>query len=130
MGIEKFMIASSLVGVVAQRLVRKVCPECSTEVDTTPEQRAIIGDDCRKIRKAVGCRNCNFTGYRSRTAVHEILFIDKTIRKMVSDGANADDLKDYAIKNLGLIPLNQSIKELVKSGVISFEEYVKASYNF
>ncbi len=73
MGVETYLAASSLVGIVAQRLMRKVCDNCAQEMETTPEERSMLGDDVRRIVRGRGCAQCNHTGYRGRAAIHEIL---------------------------------------------------------
>ena len=81
MGLAPYLIANSLVGVVAQRLVRKVCENCAYETEPTPEEQAVIGPDIHKIRKGHGCRVCNNTGYKGRMSIHEMVLIDKTLKK-------------------------------------------------
>ena len=76
MGVETYLVANSLVGLVAQRLMRKVCPNCSTEMPTTEQERNFLGEDIKTIRRGAGCSRCNHTGYSGRIAVHEIVAID------------------------------------------------------
>ncbi len=125
MGVEPYLIANSLVGVVAQRLVRKVCPECGRLVDATEEDKRILGADVDRVMKAVGCSRCNKTGYSGRIAVHEIVAIDKKIRKMINEGADMDVIQDYAIKRQGLELLTASALELVKEHKTTVEEFAK-----
>ena len=81
MGIDHYLIANSLVGLVAQRLMRKVCPHCGREVAVTPQEQALLGKDITTIKRGTGCTHCNGTGYRGRIAVHEIVTIDRNIRR-------------------------------------------------
>lgn len=128
MGLERYMIASSLVGVVAQRLMRKICPECATEVEMTHEEEQFVGHRIPKVMKAKGCPACNYTGYKGRIAIHEILNIDSTVREMISDGATVEELKDYAISNQGMKTLKESGIELVEKKITTMEELIKVAY--
>lgn len=128
MGIEPYMISSSLVGIVAQRLVRKVCPMCSVLEPMTEEEAAIAGVPIPMVRHAKGCRHCNNTGYRGRVAIHEILFVDKQIRGMITKGATVDDIKQYAIKEQGMDTLKQSALQLVEEGITTVDELLRVSY--
>ncbi len=129
MGVEPYLIANSLVGVVAQRLMRKICPECGKLVDATDEDRKILGEDIDKVMSPVGCAKCNNTGYSGRIAVHEIVAIDREIRNMIVKGAEIDDIEDYAIKYQGMKTLQFSARELVKQNKTTIEEYLKIAYN-
>lgn len=128
MGLERYMIASSLVGVVAQRLMRKICPECATEVEMTQEEEQFVGHKIPKVMKAKGCSACNYTGYKGRIAIHEILNIDRTVREMILDGATVEELKDYAVSNQGMKTLKQSGIELVEKKITTMEELIKVAY--
>lgn len=129
MGVEPYLIANSLVGVVAQRLMRKICPECGRLVDTTEEDRKILGEDIEKVMSPVGCAKCNNTGYSGRVAVHEIVAIDREIRTMIVKGSEIDDIEAYAISQQGMKTLQFSAKELVKQKKTTIEEYLKIAYN-
>ncbi len=128
MGLERYMIASSLVGVVAQRLMRKICPECATEVEMTQEEEQFVGHKIPKVMKAKGCPACNYTGYKGRIAIHEILNIDRTVREMILDGATVEELKDYAVSNQGMKTLKESGIELVEKKITTMEELIKVAY--
>ncbi len=128
MGLERYMIASSLVGVVAQRLMRKICPECATEVEMTQEEEQFVGHRISKVMKAKGCPACNYTGYKGRIAIHEILNIDRTVREMILDGATVEELKDYAVSNQGMKTLKESGIELVEKKITTMEELIKVAY--
>ena len=128
MGIEPYMLANSLVGVVAQRLVRKVCTDCGEWGQMTEEEERIIGRPLPKVMHKVGCKKCNGTGYRGRISIHEILPIDKPIRKMISDEKSSEEIKDYARKELGMLTLKESCMELIEQGLTTVEELVKVAY--
>lgn len=128
MGVETYLVANSLVGLVAQRLLRKVCPHCAREVDTTEQERIFLGEDVKRIRRGMGCSHCNNTGYKGRIAVHEILAMDHTIRKMIVDHEPAENITRYAIEHQGMRTLKASGLKLVKEGVTTPEELMKISY--
>ena len=128
MGVETYLVANSLVGLVAQRLLRKVCPHCAREVDTTEQERIFLGEDVKRIRRGMGCSHCNNTGYKGRIAVHEVLAMDHTIRKMIVDHEPAENITRYAIEHQGMRTLKASGLKLVKEGVTTPEELMKISY--
>lgn len=128
MGIEPYMLANSLVGVIAQRLVRKVCPVCGAWGEMTDREEGIAGRHMERVKHAVGCSQCNNTGYKGRISIHEILPIDKPIRAMVSDNKTAEEIKEYARKELGMLTLKESALELVEEGLTTIDELVKVAY--
>ncbi len=128
MGVETYLVANSLVGLVAQRLLRKVCPNCAKEMETTEQERYFLGEDVKKIRRGVGCSHCNNTGYRGRIAVHEILNIDNNIRRMIVNHDTIEEIKEYARVHQHMRTLKESGLILVKEGVTTPEELMKISY--
>ena len=128
MGVEPYMIASSLVGIIAQRLVRKVCPFCSVEEPMTEQERTIAGKMIPMVRHAKGCRQCNNTGYKGRISIHEILPVDKTVRDMITKGATVEEIKQYGLANLGMKTLKTSGLELVEQGITTVDELIKIAY--
>lgn len=128
MGVEPYMLASSLVGIIAQRLVRKVCPVCGVWEDMTEDEVALAGKRFPKVKHAKGCRQCNDTGYKGRISIHEILPLDRTVKQMVTKGTSVDEIKDYAIRELGMSTLKQSALALVEQGVTTMSELVKVAY--
>lgn len=128
MGVENYLIANSLVGMVAQRLMRKVCPNCSQEIDTTPEERKLLGEDVKKIHRGRGCIQCNNTGYRGRTAIHEVIAVDANLRHMISDKASMDEVVAYARKYQNMRTLKENGLKLVKAGISTPEELLKIAY--
>ena len=126
--LEPYMIASSLVGVIAQRLVRKVCNACGEWGEMTENEELVCGKRLPKVMHAKGCTQCNNTGYRGRISIHEILPITKEVRTMVTSGATTEQLKDYALKALGMKTLKQSALELVEQGVTTVDELARVSY--
>ena len=128
MGLMPYMISGSLVGVIAQRLMRKVCPDCAEEVVPTEEEAAILGKDIHTIKRAKGCPVCNHTGYHGRIAVHEVLYVDKEIRKMIIEQRPAEEIEEYAIQHQGMKTLKQCGLEMVEKGLSTMEEMRKIAY--
>lgn len=125
MGVERYLIASSLVGVVAQRLVRKVCPNCAETVPTTSVEQSVLGADCKTIRRGAGCPQCSGTGYRGRVAVHEIVAVDAAIRRMIVSGAQSDEIEAYAREQQDMKSLREKGIELVRQGITTPEELAR-----
>lgn len=122
MGIEPFLIASSLVGVLAQRLVRRLCPACREEYIAKEHEMKILNvNEETRIYRPVGCPECNGTGYKGRIAAFEILTINSEMRDMISKGATTEELTQLALKH-GMRTLRDSCARLVLSGVTSLEE--------
>ena len=134
MGLEPYLIANSMVGVVAQRLMRKVCTDCSKLEEITPEEEKLLGislsytEKPRMIRKACGCPACNHTGYRGRIAVHEILMIDREVRRLITEGAPVEEIKEYAVRNQGMRTLKQAALHYLENGITTVEEVMKVAY--
>lgn len=128
MGIEPFLLSSSLVGVVAQRLVKKLCKHCKYEYSTNMSDAGILGVEVgTKVFGSKGCSQCNHTGYSGRTATHEILPITKKIRRMINEGMTADQIKTEAIEE-GMITLREDVKRLVLDGTTSIDELLRITF--
>lgn len=128
MGAEPYLIANSLVGAVAQRLMRKLCPYCKKERETTEKERQLLGSDVLTVHDPVGCPYCSGIGYSGRIAIHEIFRVDREVRRMITQGAVMEDIEEYAIRTQGMRRLKDSALRLVKQGVTSAEEMLKIAY--
>ncbi|MFC5453087.1 GspE/PulE family protein [Paenibacillus aestuarii] len=127
MGVEPYLIASSLIGVVAQRLVRRICTECKTAYTPT-EQELIFMQNKRihadKLYKGAGCGACNRTGYRGRVAIHEVLKADDSLRQLVSDTSTLQELREAAAKQ-GMIQLLDDGIHKVVQGITTLQEVIR-----
>jgi len=129
MGVEPYLVSSSLVGVTAQRLLRRICPNCKTAY--TPDRAEM---DILRIRepvtihKGAGCSACNFTGYRGRIAIHEIMTINSQIRELIDKRASIDHLRNISMRH-GTTTLRDNSVKLVLSGVTTVEELLKVTYS-
>ncbi|MBS3957735.1 MAG: Flp pilus assembly complex ATPase component TadA [Clostridiales bacterium] len=129
MGIEPFLTASAITCVLAQRLARRLCPECKEQY--TPEEEALkrVGFPFEpgsppRIYRARGCNKCNNIGYRGRMGVHEVLTMSETLERMTVESATADDLRRQAISE-GMKTLRDDGFEKVRMGVTSIEEIMR-----
>lgn len=125
MGVEPYMVANSLVGVVAQRLMRKVCPYCKKEVATSLSDHLALQEGIKYISKGTGCPHCNQTGYKGRIAIHEVIEIDSKIRKMISNQEEIDDIMKYLVEEQGVETLRDQALKLVKEGKTTVDEFNK-----
>lgn len=129
MGIEPYMVSSAIVGVIAQRLARKICPYCKKPYISSDEDMQVLGlDEEVTLYKGEGCQTCNFTGYKGRTAVHEIIVVNGEIKHMINKGAQAEEIRDYAKTN-GTILLQDNMRQLVLDGITTPAEYMKITYS-
>jgi general secretion pathway protein E len=129
MGVEAFLLSSSLIGIVAQRLVRLLCENCKKAVQADPEECRILGIDSAApptIYHAVGCEKCSMTGYRGRTGVYEVILIDDTLRSMIHQGAGEQKIESYSRT---LTPsIRQDGCRRVLSGETTLEEVLRVTY--
>lgn len=132
-GVEPYLIASSVTALIAQRLVRLICPECKKEDKSElPQIRKLVAsnmgikDSEVKIYRGEGCKKCNSTGYYGRTAVYEILLINEKIREMILKKASSTEIKKVALKE-GMYSLSQSGWQKVIDGFTTHEEVMKTT---
>lgn len=130
MGIEPFMMSSSVVGVIAQRLVRRLCPKCKEVAQLDENERDILdineGEDIT-IYRAKGCSECSNTGYKGRIAVYEIMTVGRELKDLIAKNENSDIIKDAAIK-MGMKTLRTNCNRVVKDGVTTIEEMLRIAY--
>jgi type IV pilus assembly protein PilB len=129
MEIEPFLIASSMTGIVSQRLVRRLCTECSYEEAPSPSEEVVFkkyGMEIDKVKRAKGCPSCNFKGYAGRVGIFEVLPITKVMQKLIAQNAPMIDLEKQA-KADGMVPLLQSGLLKVKKGITTLEEVLKVA---
>ncbi len=128
MGVAPYMVATSLIGIVAQRLVKKICHECRTPRMSTPEENELMGiPESITIYDACGCPKCNNTGYTGRTAIHEILTCTSEMTGLIANGGKIDQISELARKQ-GTKLLRDNVSELVQAGETSIEELVRVTY--
>lgn len=130
MGIESFLIADSMVGVIAQRLVRRLCPACRKRRRATAEEKELLKISHLQeadIYEPCGCGRCENIGYKGRIGVYEIMEITPSLKTIISKGGDAEDIKNQALKE-GMYTLRMSATELVLDGTTSLSEMLKVSF--
>lgn len=128
MGIEPYMVSNSVVGIVAQRLVKKVCPHCVKKVLASENDQRIMGKKIQYVSQAQGCPSCHQTGYRGRIAIHEMIIIDKTVKRMIAEKRDIQDIFDYIKENQNYSSLFEETLKLVEEGKTTVDELLKISY--
>lgn len=131
MGIENFLISSALLGVLAQRLVRVICPDCKEEAPLTPTLKAEMGlldKESVNVYHGKGCKSCSQTGFRGRCGIYELLVVDDSIRELILKKVTAQDICDQARKN-GMRTLREDGWEKVVAGITTIEEILRVTLN-
>jgi general secretion pathway protein E len=124
MGVEKFLISSSLLAVLAQRLVRKLCDECKCEDESLASHKVFGLDANKTIYQPVGCKSCNFTGYSGRVAIGELFIIDEEVQEYLKNDVDDSTLMKLALKN-GMISLDKQLKLMLEHGETSVAEAIR-----
>jgi len=130
MDIEAFLISSTVVSVVAQRLLRRVCPECAKPYQPTPGELQLFGYTQAMLhgsnfRKGTGCPNCRYTGYRGRVAVFELLILDEMVRNAILERRTSFDIRKIALESTGLVTLFEEGLVKASEGITSLEEVLR-----
>jgi general secretion pathway protein E len=130
MGVEDYLLASSLLGVLAQRLVRRICQRCRRPVEVPGETlREVMGGAAGapvELTEGAGCEDCARTGYRGRSGIYELLIVNDAIRKLILDHASADMIRDAAIRQ-GMRTLREDGWKKVREGVTTISEVVRVT---
>ena len=134
MGVEPYLIADSVVGVIAQRLVRRLCPECKRAKEATPDEMEILGISPKEdgsphiIYEPVGCPKCENMGYKGRIGVYEILEMTPKLKEIIAKGGNAEEIKKQALEE-GMHTLRMSAAEYVLDGITSLRDMMRVSFD-
>jgi general secretion pathway protein E len=131
MGIENFLISSALLGVLAQRLVRVICPDCKEEATLTPTLEAEMGllhKENVKVYSGKGCKACSNTGFRGRCGIYELLVVDDSIRELILKKSTAQTICDQARK-MGMRTLREDGWDKVVKGITTVEEILRVTLN-
>ncbi|HOV26985.1 MAG TPA: ATPase, T2SS/T4P/T4SS family [Pseudobacteroides sp.] len=131
MGIEPFMVASSVAGVIAQRLVKKICPNCSYKYKASEEDLQVLGFKSSEeimLYRGKGCTVCNKTGYKGRIGVYEIMTLNKFHRELINKGCSEDVLRNELIKS-DMVTLMENVKRCVLEGSTTLSEMIRISHS-
>jgi general secretion pathway protein E len=130
MGVEPYLLASSLLGVLAQRLVRTLCPVCRTQVPPTDGEAALLAEvglsRDHPLFAPVGCAECRHTGYRGRSGIYELIAVDQGVAKLIHDRAPEHTLRAAAIA-AGMVTLRRDGARWLDDGTTSLAELVRVS---
>ncbi len=124
-GVPNYLIAGALNGVISQRLVRTICPDCKQAYDPTAQELAELGlpaDSKQKLFRGKGCPNCFGRGYRGRTAVFEMLVLSRRMRSAIAKGMDREDLREILRQEGDYATLQENCRRLVQDGVTTIEE--------
>ncbi len=122
LGINDFLLSSSLTAVIAQRLVRKLCPHCKKEVEPDSRIKELFSSDSiDRVYEHVGCEACNFTGYLGRIAAAELFLVDEQVKEMIAEGVAISQIRKYLIDE-GMTTMREQAMELVKRGLTDIKE--------
>jgi type IV pilus assembly protein PilB len=127
--VAPYLVSASLIAVLAQRLVRKICPACKTEYEPPASIRKLVekeGGRIDKFYRGVGCKKCRNTGYAGRIAIHELFVPDEEILEMINEQASLKKLRSKALQK-GMVPLQTDGIEKVKAGIVSIEEVLRTT---
>ncbi|QQR81221.1 MAG: type II/IV secretion system protein [Deltaproteobacteria bacterium] len=126
LGVEHFLLSSALIGVLAQRLVRKICPECKVEEEPNPALVHIVGRPVKKSFRGQGCKVCRMSGYKGRAGIFELAPIDETVRKLISE-KSPDHVIEEEFRKQGIQSLLDNGLEKVEQGMTTLEEVVRVT---
>lgn len=130
MGIEPYLVASSIRGIISQRLVKKICPRCKEEYEASDYEKELLNisrEEALTLYKGRGCKHCNGTGYKGRIGAFEIIIMNREKRDAVIMGSSVDEFRELCIKQ-GMRTLTKSCERLVCDGITTLEELVKVAY--
>lgn len=131
MGIEPYLIADSTIGVIAQRLVRRLCPECKRQKKADEEELELLQmepDADVTIYEPCGCSRCDGTGFKGRIGVYEIMEVSQPLKSIISKGGTAEDIKEKALEE-GMNTLRMSATKYVLEGITSVQEMMRVSFD-
>ena len=133
-GVEPYLISSSVIGILAQRLVRTICPECKTSYPVDPQCLSELGEDFSKSKEPIplykgkGCKNCKQSGYYGRKGMFELFLINDRIKQLISEKAPARLIRETAVKQLGMISLREDGLRKVLNGMTTLEEVERVAF--
>jgi len=133
-GVEPYLISSCVIGVLAQRLVRTICPDCKVSYQIDTKGMSDHGDDVSKSKgpltlyRGKGCKNCKESGFRGRTGIFELLLVNEEVKKLISERASVQVIREVAKKTTGMVPLREDGLEKVLKGITTLKEVDRVAY--
>ena len=133
-GVEPYLISSCVIGVLAQRLVRTICPDCKVPYQVDPKDMSDLGEEVTKLKGSLtlyrgkGCKNCKQSGFRGRSGIYELLLVNEEIKKLISERASTQVIREVARKTGGMIPLRGDGMRKALKGITTIEEVDRVAY--
>jgi type II secretory ATPase GspE/PulE/Tfp pilus assembly ATPase PilB-like protein len=133
-GVEPYLISSSVVGVLAQRLIRTICPNCKVSYQADPTVLAELGEDFSKSKEPVtlyrgkGCKNCKQSGYLGRMGIFELFFVNEKIKQLISEKALTQTIRETSKGATGMISLREDGLRKALKGMTTLEEIDRVAY--
>lgn len=133
-GVEPYLISSTVIGVLAQRLIRAICPDCKTPYQVDPNVMKDLGEEVAKLKnpstlyRGKGCKHCKQSGYWGRSGIYELLLVNEEIKKLISERASTQVIRDVAKKTAGLVPLRVDGLRKVLKGITTLDEVDRVAY--
>ena len=131
MGIEPYMVSSALLGIIAQKLARRLCVDCKEAYSPDLNEGIalnIYSNENVTLYRKCGCEKCNKKGYKGRIAVHEVMMLTTTLKRAITEGKSTDEVRELAVKE-GMIPMKENVRIDVLKGLTSYEEYIDMTIN-
>ena len=130
--VEPFLIASAVIGIVAQRMVRRVCPDCSRLIEAPVAEQMVYeretGEKQAEFLYGTGCKSCAYTGYLGRTGIYEILAMHDSIRTLLGSGANSTEIRAQALKD-GMVSMMKDGMRKATAGITTPTEVLRSAYS-
>ncbi|MFB3886010.1 MAG: GspE/PulE family protein [Thermodesulfobacteriota bacterium] len=131
-GVEPYLISSSVIGVLAQRLVRMICPACKTSYPADAKLLGELGNAEKKqpptLHRGKGCKNCKQSGYQGRSGIFELLFVNEKIKQLIAERASTQVIREAAKKTVGMVSLREDGLRKVLKGITTLEEVDRVTY--
>ncbi len=133
-GVEAYLTSSCVIGILAQRLVRTICPDCKAPYQVNPKNVSDLGIDVSKLKEPLtfyrgkGCKNCKQSGYRGRTGIYELLLVNEEIKKLISEKASTQVIREVAKKTAGMVSLRGDGLRKALRGITTIEEVDRVAY--
>jgi len=128
LGVEPYLIGGAIRGIISQRLVRRICPNCRTVIEPDPDVLDMVGikdPEKHQFYKGKGCHQCFDSGYRGRTGVFEILTMNSVLRDAISDGQNSTELRHTLTERTDFVPMIVNGRQLAMDGVTTLDELLR-----
>ena len=129
LGVESYLVAHSIAGILSQRLVRRVCHHCEEEIQPHLQKPERLGRawfmDSTRLKKGVGCVECRQTGYLGRVGIYELLILDDRLKELIQQNESSAAIQDYALQTRKLIPIKEDGQSKIRAGMTTVDEVAR-----